>query len=182
MKKLEDYVTLDENGKLVFDNEAYNADLDRERNSASETAKSNTEKKLRKQIESEVREQIENEAKLTAEQKIEQELKKLADERKAFNIERIKAKYKTDNLFDDDEIESFASLITDNFEESEKRADTMISARKKRNETYEKTLKEQFQSGLPRNDGNGGDGGGGESEIAKIAKSYGTTNSERVEL
>ncbi len=167
------YVTYDENGKAIFDETAFNADLDRERNNASETARTNTEKKLRKDIEAEIRGKIESEAKLTAEQKLEQERLAFEQERKQFNKDRIIALYQNSNLFSDEEIETFSGLITDNYEESVVTVNKLIEARKKRNETYEKDLTEKIQAGLPRNNGGeSGNGGKIDTEIAKIAKSY----------
>lgn len=181
MKKLSDYVTIGEDGKPVFDNEAFQADIDRERNTASETARSNAEKQMYKNIEKEVRQKIEEEAKLTAEQKLEQERQIFETERKAFNAERIKAVYLDDNLFSKEEVEAYSPLITGNYEESLAIAQKIVEARKKRNEAYEKEFKEKMQMGQPRNEGNG-EGSQGESEIAKLAKSYAPVKQEEVKL
>lgn len=177
MKKLQDYVTKNENGEVVFDEAAYNADLDRERNSASETARQNTEKKLRATVEAEIRKQIEDEAKLTAEEKVANERKALEAERRKFNEERIKNLYKTDNLFDDTEIESFVPLITDDYEASVAAANKIVAARKARNEAYEKSMTEKYQMGQP--DPAAG-AAKGKSEAARRAKDY--ANSGRVEV
>jgi hypothetical protein len=179
MKKLSDYITFDENGKPVFDDTAFNSDLDRERNNASETARNNAEKKLRKDIETEIRQQIEEDAKLTAEQKLAKEKELLDAERKKFNADRIKNLYTASGMFDESEIENYTSLITDNYEESVAKANTFINARKAYQEKYEKEIKEKLQNGTPRPDGGNG-GGEGESEIAKLAKSYGSVKSDEV--
>lgn len=180
MKKLQDYVTLNEQGEPVFDEAAFNADVDRERNSASETARANAEKKLRAAIEAEIRKSIEDEAKLTAEQKVANDLKKLEDEKKQFetlmkderkklNVDRIRALYKTDNLFADDEIESLVSLISDDYDASVATANKFVEARKKRNDDYEKSFVAKLQGGqkIPNTGGSNGD-----SEIMQRAKSY----------
>lgn len=156
--KLENYVTLNEEGKPVYNYEAFNADLDRERNSASETSRANTEKKLRKEIEADVRKNIEEEAKLSAEEKLQQERVKLDEERKAFNKERILHLYKADGLFSDKEISTFEKLITNDYDASLEEAKSIVADRKASREAYEKSLKEQLQMGLPRGGGFGDKG------------------------
>lgn len=168
MKELKNYVTLNDKGELEFDNDAFTADLDRERNQSSETARANAEKKLRTAIESEIRQRIEDEAKLTAEERVKKEREALANERKLFNAERIKALYKTDNLFSDEEVESFSALISDDYDLSLQMATKIVEARKKHNESYEKGLSEQLQLKTPRT--NGGSQKSGEDEFARKAK------------
>ena len=181
MKKLTDYITFDENNKPVFDEAAFNADLDRERNSASETARSNAEKKLRKDIETEIRQKIEEEAKLTAEQKLAKDKELLEAERKKFNADRIKNLYTASGLFDESEIALYSGFITEDYEKSVETANSFINARKSYQEKYEKEVVEKLQQGTPRTEGNGGNGGG-ESEIAKIAKSYNAVKEEEIKF
>lgn len=170
MKDLKDYAKINEKGELELDIDLFKADLDRERNQSSETARANAEKKLRTAIESEIRKKIEDEAKLTAEEKLAKEREALANERKQFNADRIKALYKTNDLFSDEEIESFSALITDDYNLSLQTATKLVEARKKRNEEYEKGLSEKLQLGTPRTNGNGSNSG--EGEFAKKAKEY----------
>ena len=182
MKKLTDYITFDENNKPVFDETAFNSDLDRERNSASETARNNAEKKLRKDIETEIRQKIEEEAKLTAEQKLAKEKENLEAEIKKFNAERIKSLYTASGLFNENEIALYSSLITDDYEKSVETANNFIEARKGYNEKFEKEIVEKLQKGTPRGDGNGGGDGTGGSEIANIAKSYNSVKEDEVKF
>lgn len=173
------YVTLTEEGKLAFDEAAFAADLDRERNSASETSRTNTEKKLRKDIEAEVRKAIEEEAKLSAEEKLKQEMEKLEEERRAFNKERILHLYKADGLFTEKEIETYAKLITNDFDASLEEANSIVADRKKSREDYEKSVREQLQIGLPRGDGYGNTTET-ESEGARQAKLRSAANTNTV--
>lgn len=178
MKDLRDYVTFNENGEAVFDEASYKADLDRERNQASETARANAEKKLRTSIESEIRTKIEEEAKLTAEEKMQKERAAFLEEKKAYNAERIKNIYKDSGLFAEDELEVYSSLITDDYEKSLETANKLVQSRKVYNENYEKTFNEKLQQGLPRQ--NGGQSGNNESNVVKIAKSYSQNNKNDV--
>lgn len=180
MKNLKDYVTTNENGETIFDEASYQADLDRERNQASETARTNAEKKLRTSIESEIRAKIEAEAKLTAEEKLAQERQNFLEEKKAYNKERIKNLYRDSKLFDDSELEVYSNLISEDYEKSLELANKLIESRKVYNENYEKSFNEKLQQGLPRT--NGGQTAN-ESSVAKLAKSYSQNNkSEIVDL
>lgn len=173
MVDIKDYVTL-KDGEIVYDMEAYNAayaaDMDRVRNSASETARANTEKKLRKDIEADVRKAIEEEAKLSAEEKLQQERVKLDEERRAFNKERILHLYKADGLFTDKEIATFEKLITNDYEASLEEANSIVADRKASREAYEKSVKEQLQTGLPRSEGFNSGSGESISNGAKYAE------------
>lgn len=180
---IKDYVTIDEKGTPVFDNEKFTADLDRERNSASETARTNTEKKLRSQIEKEVRAQIEETAKMTAEEQLQQRIADFEAREKQFNAQQIKAMYKDGGLFSDEEIDILVGNLTDDFDKNRENAEKMIATRKKFNETYEKTLLEKFQQGQTVPDG--ATNKTGDSDIVKRAKLANVAISEqnkRIEL
>ena len=168
LKELKDYVTIDDSGKLVFNNEAFLSDLDRERNQASETARANTEKKLRASLEKEISEKLAKEAEMSASEKVEAQLKQLQEERIAFNKERIKHIYTSSGLFGEEEIELYSALISGDFEESSKKANSIVEARKSYNEKYEKDFMAKVQSQQPRPDGQGG--AKVESEGEKYAK------------
>lgn len=179
--ELKNFVTIDENGKPIFDNEAFNAELDRERNKASETAASNTEKKLRQTVEKEIRSKIEEEAALSAEEKLKIERENLEKERIAFNTERIKSVYSSSNLFSDEEIETFSKFITNDFEASHKFATDIVKQRKTYNENYERDFLSKMQSGQPRPDGNGSSGKK-ESDGERFAKLHSHKEQQIVEL
>jgi hypothetical protein len=174
MEDLRKYVTLNEKGELEFNTDLFKADLDRERNQASETARTNAEKKLRASIESEVRSKIEEEAKLTAEEKLEQERKAFLEEKKRYNAERIKNVYRDSKLFNEAELEVYGNLITEDFDKSLEIANKLVESRKTYNAEYEKSFNEKLQQGLPRT--NGGQTNSNESSVAKIAKSYSQNN------
>lgn len=178
MEDLKKYVTINENGEPVFDEASFKADLDRERNQASETARSNAEKKLRASIESEIRAKIEEEAKLTAEEKMQKERETFLAEKRAYQAERIKNIYKDSGLFSDQELEVLCNLVTGDFDKDVNNANVMVQSRKAYNEGYEKTFNEKLQQGLPRT--NGGQSTKTESDIAKIAKSYSQNNKNDV--
>lgn len=170
MNDLKQYVTINEKGELVIDEAAYKADLDRERNQASETARANAEKKLRSSIENEIRLKIEEEAKLTAEQKLQKEREQFLQEKKLYNAERIKNVYRDSKLFSEEELEVYCNLISEDFEKSLETANKLVESRKTYNANFEKTFNEKLQQGLPRT--NGGQSGNNEGYVAKIAKSY----------
>lgn len=178
--ELKNFVTFDENGKPIFNNEAFNAELDRERNKASETATSNTEKKLRLAIEKEIRSKIEEEAAMTAEEKIKAERESLEKERLAFNVERVKNVYASSNLFTNEEIETFSKFITADYETSHNFATQIVNQRKAYNENYERDFLAKMQKEQPRN--NGGGSANTESEGAKFAKLHSQKEEKVVEL
>lgn len=180
---IKDYVTIDDKGNAVFDNDKFTADLDRERNTASETARANTEKKLRSQIEKEVRAQIEEDAKLTAEEQLQQRISEFEAREKQFNAQQIRAMYKDGGLFSDEEVEILVENLTDDFDKNRENAEKMIATRKKYNDSYEKSLLEKFQQGQTNPSGVGV--GGGDSEIEKRAKSANNAlyeQNKRIEL
>ena len=169
---LADYVKIDENGKPVFDNEAFNSALDRERNQASETARANAEKKLTAELTKKIKEDLENQANLTAEEKLKAEREAFQTERLNFNKERIKHIYSSSKLFTDEEIELFLGLSNEDYEKSSEKANAIVEARKKHNETYEKDFMAKLQTQQPRPDGNGGGSSKTESEAQKYAKKH----------
>ena len=185
MKTLKDFVTTNDKGEIVFDEAAYNAEMDRVRNEASTTARANAEKSLKKDIEAQVRKEIEENAKLSAEEKLAKEREALVNDRKAFNSERFKSHWTSSNLFSEDEVEVYMGLLGDNYEESLAKADKVIAARTKYNQDYEKKLKEEIQKGTPR--ANGGDSTNTtvDSDIINRAKKYNSAATEqnaRVEI
>lgn len=184
MKKLSDFVTFGEDGKPIFDDAAYTAELDRARNEASATARTNAEKELRKSITDQVRNEIEENAKLSAEEKLAKDREALVNERKSFNSERFKSHLKNANLFSDEEVEVYMGLLSDNYDESIGRADKVIAARTKYNEDYDKKVKQELQVGLPRGNGGGQESGGtSTSYAAKKAQSYNTlSDNAEIEL
>lgn len=168
MKSLQDYLTKNENGEYVINEAEYKADLDRERNQASETARANAEKKLRSTIEAEIRAKIEEEAKLTAEEKLQKDREKLMAEYRAYNSERVKNIYKDSGLFTDEEIELYTAVSSDDFNKNIETAHKFVEARKKYNADFETKFTEKLQQGLPRTQGTGTK----ESDAARKAKSY----------
>ena len=172
MKTLKDFVTTNENGETVFDEAGYNAEMDRIRNEASNTARANAEKSMKKDIEAQVRKEIEENAKLSAEEKLAKEREALINDRKAFNAERFKAHLKSANLFSDEEVDVYMGLMGDNYEESVEKADKVIAARTKYNQDYEKKLKENIQIGTPRANGVGANDNSVDNDIIKRAQKY----------
>lgn len=138
------FVTIGEDGKLKIDNEAFNAELDRERTKASETASKNTETKLRSAMEKEIREQLKQEAEMSAEQKLQAERAKLLEERKAFDIERIKKIYKDANI-SDTEVEILLASVGEDSAKNLETAQKFAEARKVADENYKKKVQEEFQ-------------------------------------
>lgn len=172
MKKLQDFITINDKGETVFDEAGYNAEMDRVRNEASTTARANAEKSLKRDIEAEVRKEIEENAKLSAEEKLAKEREALLNERKAFNGERFKSHLKNANLFSEEEVEVYMGLLGDDYEASIAKADKVIAARTKYNTEYEKKLKEQVQLGTPRANGGAGSDTSVDSEVIKQAKRF----------
>ena len=134
MKTLKDFISTNDKGELVFDEMGYNAEMDRIRNEASTTARANAEKSLKKDIETQVRKEIEETAKLSAEEKLAKDREALANDRKAFNGERFKNHLKAANLFSDEEIDVYMSLLSDNYDESIEKAEKVIAASTKYNQ------------------------------------------------
>lgn len=178
-KELKDYVTFDDNGKPVFDNEAFIADLDRERNQASETARANAEKKLRTTLEKEIRDKVAQEAEMTANEKFEAKIKEFEEKERLFNKREVEQVFKTSNLFADEEIGIFVATLGNDQAKNLENANALVEARKKYNEKYEKDFLAKVQSQQPRPDGNG-NGGKVESEAEKYAKSFGAKQENKV--
>lgn len=178
MKKLSDYVTIGEDGKPQFDETAFNADVDRERNSASETAKANAEKKLRETLTAEIKAKLEEEAKLSADEKLAKEREDFLKEKKEFQKSKIVSLYETSSLFTKDEIDIYTDEIGDDFAKATERATKIIEARKKHDEDYKKQLDEQYQAGTPRPNGAGSGGGKQETFAERKAKEYGSQNAD----
>lgn len=167
--------------------------LDDERRQASETSKTNTEKKLKKEYELKLEEEVEKQVdeklaneKLTAEQKVQKELDKIKKEKEKFDAdmkeqrinlikEKVKAKlesakYKDVNLFTDVEIETHLELVNADEAKSLERIDKLVESRN----TYEKEREEKYlskmQDGTPDIDGDGDSGN--ESLAVKMAKGF----------
>lgn len=166
---LEKYVTLGEDGKIKFDNNAFTADLDREKSSAINTYSANNSKK----VEEEIRKKLEEEAKLTAEQKLKADREAFeAEKAQAYkDLARVKAKSKLENssLFAKDEVEAYLELVSS--DEDISKIDKLITARTKFNADYEKTLKEKFTAETP-NPASGSGSDKGLDDGARFAKEY----------
>lgn len=151
-----------EDGKIVVDEEGYKAksqsELDKARQQASDTAAANAEKKLRDNLEKEIKAKLEEEAKMTAEQKLEAERKAFADEKKAFDTERIKVIY-ADAGMSAAEIELALGLIGDDSAKNLEVAKKFAEARKAANEEDRKKFQEELQKNGRLPDGSGGNGG-----------------------
>lgn len=185
MKSIKDFITVNDNGEIVFDEAGYAAEMDRIRNEASTTARANAEKSLTKDIEAKVRKEAEENAKLSAEEKLAKERQALLDERKSFNAERFKSHLKNANLFSDEEVDVYMSLLGDNYDESIAKADKVIAARTKYNTEYEKKFKEQVQLGTPRATGGAGSDSSIDSDAIRQAKRFNAKAAEtnvRVDL
>ena len=177
VSKLLGFIKVDENGKVVIDEKAYNAEmqseLDKARQQASETSATNTEKKLRESLEKDIRAKLEEEAKLSAEEKLEAERKKFAEEKKEFDKTRIKAIY-ADAGMSEVEIELALGLVGDDSAKNLETAKKFAEARKAANEAAEKKFKEDLQNHTPSPNGGDPNGGGeksvGERQAERFAK------------
>ena len=176
------FLKVGEDGKIVVDEDGYKAkaqsELDKARQQASDTAAANAEKKLRDSLEKEIKAKLEEEAKMTAEQKLEADRKALAEERKAFDTERIKAIY-ADVGMSDAEIEIALGLIGEDSKKNLEVAKKYADARKASNEDVKKKFQEELQKGgrYP-NDG----GSGGEDFGARQAKRFEKAEETYVDL
>lgn len=146
MLDISKFVTVDDNGKPVIDNDAYRSAYDAELRKSLDTNSENTRKKL----ESEIRKQVEEEAKLSAEEK----LKKDREEFELSMAKRLKdfaqkqAKIKMSNAeFDEDEINTYLELVND--EESLSKIDKIIEVRKKQTETLKQKWQEELGERQP---------------------------------
>ena len=164
---LKKYVTIGGDGKVEFNNDAFNADLDREKTSAINTFSTNNSKKL----EDEIRKKLEEEAKLSAEEKLKQEREEFEAMKLATYKEIAQSKARTKlenaNLFDKEEINAYLELV--NNDENLEKIDKIISARTKYNSNYEKSLKEKILASTP-NPQNGNENT--LDDGAKFAKAY----------
>ena len=144
---LKKYVTVGDDGKVTFDTDAFNADIDREKTSAINTYSANNSKKL----EEEMRKKLEEEARLSAEEKLAQREKEFEEKMltayKELAQSKAKTKLENANIFDKEEIAAYLELV--NNDESLAKIDSLIAARTKFNENYEKTLKEKLLGGTP---------------------------------
>lgn len=179
---IKDFLKQNEDGTYDIDEAGFAAELDRERNKASDTAKKNTETKLRSNLEKEIREKLEEEAKLSAEQKLQKQIEEFAEKKKAFDKERVKAIYKEAEI-SDDEIEHMLTLVGDDSEKNIDIATRFADARKKANEEYKKKIQED----ILRNGGEYRPKDGDEKEVSeaeKYAKQYSKkpTGNEYVDL
>ena len=110
---LKDYVRKnEETGELEFDEQAFNSALDRERTSASQTAR----KRLKKELREKIKQELAEEAKLSAEEKLKKDYeakeKELLDRAIALNKKEVRAIYKGAG-FTDSEIEALIDIVTD---------------------------------------------------------------------
>lgn len=167
---INDFLKKNDDGTFDIDEAGFTAALDRERNKASDTAKANTEKKLRAELEKEIKEKLEEEAKLSAEQKLQKQMEEFAEMKRAFDKDRVKTIYK-DAGISDDEIELMLSLIGDDSDKNIATATKFADARKKANEEYEKKVKEDILRNSDRPD-NHKDGDGDETEAERFAKMF----------
>lgn len=152
--KLNDYVTLDEDGKIVVDQAEYEQEcqrlVDKERTKASLTARANLEKDLRKSIKLELREELEKEANLTAEEKITAEREILAKERKEFDKKKIGLIFEKVGI-KEDEIEILLdTMIGDDSDKNIENATKYAETRKKFNDEQRQRYKEEMQQKFPR--------------------------------
>ena len=170
---LKDYVRKnEETGELEFDEQAFNSALDRERTSASQTARERAEKELREKIKQELAE----EAKLSAEEKLKKDYeakeKELLDRAIALNKREVRAIYKGAG-FTDSEIEALIDIVTDDAESIEK-ATKLAEARKKANEDLKAKYEKEIGVKTPAPNGQSPEGE--ESEGAKYAKKLSEQN------
>ena len=178
---INDFLKKNEDGTFSIDEAGFTAALDRERNTASDTAKKNAEKKLRAELEKEIKEKLEEEAKLSAEQKLQKQMEDFAQMKREFDISRVKTIYK-DAGISDDEAELMLALIGDDSDKNIENAHRFADARKKAKEEAEKRIREELLRENKRPDGNGA-GDGQESEGERYAKKYSVkTNTDYVDL
>lgn len=146
MLDISKFVTVDDNGKPVIDNNAFQSAYDAELRKSLDTNSENTKKKL----ETEIRKQLEEEARLSAEEK----LKKRQEEFEADMAKRLKdfaqnqAKIKMKSAeFDEEEINTYLELVND--EESLSKIDKIINVRKKQNESLKQKWQEELGEKQP---------------------------------
>lgn len=180
MKKLSDFVKVDEQGNVTYDEAAFNVELDRARNEASTTARANAEKELRKNLTAEIKKEIEEAAKLSAEEKLAKREEELTAKYKEFYSKKFKDHIVSSNLFSEEECNVYMGLLSDNYDESVANIDKVIAARKQYNESYEKQVRQNLQTDLPRNGGGTAESGGSvDSEAVKYAKAFASIKDEQ---
>lgn len=184
MKRLSDFVKVDEQGNVTYDEAAFNAELDRARNEASTTARTNAEKELRKNLTAEIKQEIEEAAKLSAEEKLAKREEALKAQYKDFYSKKFRDHITSSKLFSDEECDVYMGLLGDDYDKSVESVDKIIAARKQYNETYEKQVRQELQTDLPRNGGGTTNGGGStDSEAARYAKMFAAANvEEKIDL
>lgn len=176
MKDIKDFIKIGEDGKVVIDYDAYNADLnaelDRARTQASTTATANTEKKLRDNLEKEIRQQLEDEAKMTAEEKLKSEREAFIREKQEFDKERIRQTYANAGI-EEDEIAILLGFVGDDSKTNLETAQKIADARKKSSENARAKILEELQTSYnSAPNGNGAGASATESVAEKMAKKY----------
>lgn len=147
MIDIEKFVTIGEDGKPVFDKEGYQSAYDAELRKAMDTNSENQKKKLT----ADIRKQLEEEAKLSAEQKLNQE-------REAFEAEKLefykssaqtkaKSKMLESKLFDEDEMTTMLELVSD--DDSIAKIEKIITSRQKSSDALKKQLQTELLGSQP---------------------------------
>lgn len=146
------FVTV-EDGKAVFDKDAYQSAYDADLRKALDSNSENTKKKL----EAEIRKQVEEEAKLSAEQKLEKARAdfetEMSTKRKEFAQYQAKAKMANAGM-EEDEINSYLELVSD--EASISKIDKILELRSKREEALKKKWEESIVANQPNPEGSQG--------------------------
>lgn len=128
------FVTVSENGEMLFDEKGFKSAYDSDFNKSLDSKESNLREKIRAELE--------EEAKLSAEEKIKKEREALQAEliKTRVEINREKAKAKMEGKFTDKEIERHLRLITDDAN-TLKDIDDIIAEKL----DYEKKLESNFK-------------------------------------
>ena len=137
------FVTVGEDGTATIDSEAFQREFDAEISRAVEKNKSKEVAKLK----DEVRKELEQEAKLTAEEKLTQQMAEFEKYKleTMISLNQEKAKAKLDGKgFTEEEVAFYLSTISDNAESIGK-LDTIIEARAKSYEQTKAKLLEDLQ-------------------------------------
>ena len=167
MLDISKFVTVDENGKAVIDNDAYQSAIDAEFRKALDKNSENTKKKL----EAEIRQTLEQEAKLSAEEKLKKDKEDFENYKKEeirkFAHERAKVKM-TDAEMGEDEINTYLELV--NSHEDIAKIEKLIETRKKNQEELKKKWQEELVNSQPNPNGNQSSG---------AEKSYGAQMAEQ---
>lgn len=169
MLDISKFVTVDENGKVQIDSDAYKSAYDADLRKSLDTNSENTRKKLEKEI----REQLTEEAKLSAEEKLKKDREDfevdMTNRLKAFAQKQAEIKMKNAN-FDDDEISTYLELVND--DESLSKIDKIIASRAKKTEELKKQWQSEISQNQPNPTSNAGDGGETESLGKRMAMKY----------